>query len=185
MYSARNTLLLSALLAAGLISLLWLRPAAPAQRTGETPLLVYAAAGLKPQVEAVAREYERELGVPVQLQLGGSGTLLGNLRVAQRGNLFIAGDQSHLDLGRSNKLVAEILPAAEMHAVVCVVCGNHLNIRSLDDVLRPDVRLALANPEAAAIGELLRARLSASGKAAGWLNPRRCSSPPSPLWPRT
>ena len=36
------------------------------------PLVVYCAAGLKVPVEAAASEYEREYGVPVQLQFGGS-----------------------------------------------------------------------------------------------------------------
>ena len=66
------------------------RPAANAPV--REPLVVYCAAGLKTAVEAVAKDYEREQNVVVQLQYGGSGTLLSNLRVAQRGDLFIPGD---------------------------------------------------------------------------------------------
>ena len=55
-------------------------------------LLVYCAAGIKAPVEAIALAYEKEFGVKVQLQYGGSGTLLSNLRVAKTGDLFVAAD---------------------------------------------------------------------------------------------
>ena len=162
----RKIILLSVVLAGVLIAWLWCGPGFTVRRPSHAPLLVYAAAGLKPQIEAIAAAYEQETGVPMQLQFGGSGTLLGNVRVAQRGDLFLAGDESYLDLGRSNKLVAEILPVAGMHAVVCVARVNPLHIRSIEDLLRADVRLALANPDAASIGHSLRLGLGAGGLAA-------------------
>jgi len=127
-------------------------------------LVVYCAAGLKPPVEALVQAYEQESGARVQLQYGGSGTLLSNLRVARRGDLFIAADQSYLDLGRSNQVVAEILPIGTMRAVAAVRRGNPKHIGSLADLVREDVRIALANPDAAAIGKLTRELLERSGE---------------------
>ena len=126
--------------------------------------MVYCAAGLKPPVEALVQAYEQESGARVQLQYGGSGTLLSNLRVARRGDLFIAADQSYLDLGRSNQVVAEILPIGTMRAVAAVRRGNPKHIASLADLVREDVRIALANPDAAAIGKLTRELLERSGE---------------------
>ena len=126
--------------------------------------MVYCAAGLKPPVEALVQAYEQESGARVQLQYGGSGTLLSNLRVARRGDLFIAADQSYLDLGRSNQVVAEILPIGTMRAVAAVRRGNPKHIGSLADLVREDVRIALANPDAAAIGKLTRELLERSGE---------------------
>ena len=42
----------------------------------EKSILVYCAAGIKPVVEKVAKAYYEEYGVRVDLQYGGSGTLL-------------------------------------------------------------------------------------------------------------
>jgi molybdate transport system substrate-binding protein len=147
----------SLLVAAALIGLLkWNpRPAANDQLTRE-PLLLFCAAGLKSAVEPAIRDYEQASGRKVQVQYGGSGTLLGNLKVAKLGDLFLAADGFFLDLARSNDLLREVIPLARMTPVIAVARGNPKQVRGVDDLLRPDVRLVLANPEAAAIGRLTR-----------------------------
>jgi len=57
-------------------------PDAPA----EGPILVYCAAGLRTPVEAAQLSF----GGKVQLQYGGSNTLLANAEVSGKGDLFIA-----------------------------------------------------------------------------------------------
>src|SRR4051812_33243272 len=47
----------------------------------KSPLVIYCAAGIKAPVEAVAREYEKLEGVSIQLQYGGSQTLLASIEV--------------------------------------------------------------------------------------------------------
>lgn len=145
--------------------LLW-RPESAAPGGGSAgprrPLLVYCAAGLKAPIEAVARDYERRTGVPVQLQFGGSGLLLSNLKVARRGDLFVAADHSFLDAGRSNGVIEELVPLARMRAVLVVPKDNPKGLRSLADVSRPDIQIAFANPDAAAIGFLTRQVLERS-----------------------
>jgi molybdate transport system substrate-binding protein len=100
--------ILSAVAAVILVILLRTSPQ-PVRAPGQA-LLVYCAAGIKPPVESVARAYEEECHVSIQLQYGGSGTLLSNLRVAQKGDLFLAADESYLLSARSNHLVQEIIP---------------------------------------------------------------------------
>jgi molybdate transport system substrate-binding protein len=128
------------------------------------PLTVFCAAGIKPPVEEIAREYERMYRVPIQLQYGGSGTLLGTLRVRSKGDLFLAADQSYLLMARTNQLVQEIIPLAHISPVLAVPKGNPKQLRSVRDLLRPDVAVALANPEAAAVGEVTRRALQAVGQ---------------------
>ena len=153
----------SAAAAIALVYLLWHGPETQPRRSSPQPLMVYCAAGLKPVVEAVVQQYEKEYGIPVQLQYGGSGTLLSNLKVANRGDLFVAADESYLVMARSNHLIAESLPVGQMRLVVAVRKGNPKQIHALSDLLRPDVRLALANPDAAAVGKLGKELLQASG----------------------
>lgn len=159
MIRARLLVAISLAIAAGLVVLLW--PSKRGQRRGdERPLVLYCAAGLKAPVEAVARTYEANFGVPVQLQYGGSGTLLSNLRVAGKGDLFIAADDSYLWMARSNQLVQEILPIATMAPVIAVQKGNPKNVHSIADLMK--VEVALANPDAAAIGRITRDLLKQS-----------------------
>lgn len=170
MNPARRTILGSVLALAVLVGLLWWEPRRPAPADGTNapastrPLLVYCAAGLKGPVEAIARDYERRYGVPVQLQFGGSGTLLSNLRVARQGDLFLAADGSYVDLARSNGVAAEVLPLARLTPVIVTRRDRVPPITGWEDLERPGVTLALANPDAAAVGRQTRLVLERIGR---------------------
>jgi molybdenum ABC transporter molybdate-binding protein len=127
------------------------------------PLVVYCAAGIKEPVEAVARDYERRYGVPVQLQYGGSQTLLANIEVSHRGDLYLPADDSYVRAAQDKGLIAETIPLARMRPILAVARGNPRGITSIDALLRPGVRVALANPGAAAVGKLTRDALRRSG----------------------
>jgi molybdate transport system substrate-binding protein len=155
----------SIVLALGLVTLLWWQPAISRRHADQNPpLVMYCAAGIRPPVEAVLREYERRFGVRVQLQYGGSGTLLGNVRVAKTGDLFLAADAQTTLLAREQGLLAETIPLARLRPVIAVRKGNPKRIVSLQDLLRADVDLALANPEAASVGKVTRAALTNAGQ---------------------
>ena len=163
MKDAKAWLLGSVLAAVGLVALLVVgKPGRPGAGPEGVSLLVYCAAGLKPPVEAAARAYEQELHVTVQLQYGGSGTLLSNLKVADRGDLFLAADDSYLQAARSNGLVAESVPIARLTPVVAVAKGNPRGFRGIADLGR--VSLAFANPDAAAVGRIARDIFRQSGQ---------------------
>ena len=128
------------------------------------PLVLFCAAGLKPPVEAVARRYERTYGVPVQIQYGGSGTLLSNIRVSHLGDLFLAADESYIRSARELGLVAETIPLAIQRPVIVVRRGNPKHIHTLEELQLGGTRFALANPDAASIGRTVRALLSHTGQ---------------------
>jgi molybdate transport system substrate-binding protein len=122
-------------------------------------LTVFCAAGLKKPVEEAALAFERETGVAVALQYGGTGTLLSQLAIARAGDLFIAADEGALGDARRRDLVREVFPLVRQTPVIAVREGNPLGIRAIDDLARPDVRTALANPEAASIGRVVKTTL--------------------------
>ena len=157
-------------LAGGLVALLLWQPGSPqlGNETGAKPLLVFCAAGIKPPVEAVVREYEQAFGVQVQLQYGGSGTLLSNLRVAETGDLFLAADESYMKSARDFELLAETIPLARQRPVIAVAKDNPKNIRTLDDLQRTELRIAMANPDAASIGRTVRALLQQASQWAAF-----------------
>src|SRR5262249_54961985 len=129
------------------------------------PLFVYCAAGLKVPIEQIAREYEEEYGVQVQLTYSGSQTLLTNLEVSKRGDLFISADEFYIAKAREKGLLDEDIPLARMTAVLAVRKGNPKGLRSLKGLIeRKDVRLAQAEPGAAAIGMLTKKVLEKTGR---------------------
>ncbi|HVJ66395.1 MAG TPA: molybdate ABC transporter substrate-binding protein, partial [Caulifigura sp.] len=128
------------------------------------PLSVFVAASNRPVFEAIRKEYEAEFHIPVQVQYGASQTLLSSIEVSGTGDLYLPADDSYLDLAASKSLIKERLPLATMHAVAVVAKGNSKNIVSLADLERQDIKLVLADPDAAAIGKQTREALTAKGK---------------------
>jgi ABC-type molybdate transport system substrate-binding protein len=134
-------------------------------KTTEQTLTVYCAAGIKKPVEAVAAAYQKEFGVTVQLQYGGTASLLSAIRVAKNGDLFVAADAAAIDEARKLGVVREVLPLVKQTPVIAVAKGNPKGIRALDDLLKDGVKFALANPESASIGRVTKRLLGARWEA--------------------
>lgn len=131
--------------------------------SGRQPLVLYCAASNRAVMETIRERYEREYETPIEIQYGPSQTLISAIEVTRTGDLFLPADDSFLTIGQEKALIGEMLPIARMHAIVAIREGNPKSIRSLDDLLRDDVRLVLANPETAAVGRVVRDVLAADG----------------------
>jgi molybdate transport system substrate-binding protein len=142
---------------------LFYRNGAPS--SAEKSITVYCAAGLKQPVEVIAEQYRRECGVEVRLQYGNSGSMLSALRVAKHGDLFIAADEAALADARKFDAIREAIPLVKQRPVIGVRAGNPKSIRTLGDLQRSDVRVALADPQAAAISRTARAALGSGWRA--------------------
>ncbi len=156
---------------AGLVALLALDPASWFAPRGERRLVVFCAAGLKGPVSAAARDYQEAQGVEVQIQYGGSNTLLAGMQAGAPVDLYIPADGHYVQTARDRDLIDEVLPLARMRPVLAVRQGNPHQVRSLDDLLARQLRIAHANPEAAAVGNLARRALMRSGH---WLRFEKC-----------
>ncbi|MCH2105232.1 MAG: substrate-binding domain-containing protein [Planctomycetes bacterium] len=146
-----------------LAGLVWSLRGGEEERPSAGRLTLYCAAGLKPPVEAAARAYEERYGVRIDITYGGSGTLLSSLKVAESGDLYLAADESYCELARGEGLARETFALATMRPVVGVQRGNPKGIARVADLLGPEVRLGVANPEAAAAGRVVRSALTESG----------------------
>jgi molybdate transport system substrate-binding protein len=163
-----------ALLASLLLSLFWPDYSPPAKHSepgqasisipaSDAPVVIFCAASNREVMDAVRADYERESGIKTQVQYGASQTLLASIEVSGTGDLYLPADDSYLDLARQQGIVGEILPLARMQVIVAVSRGNPKNIQTFADLLRSDVRLMQANPDAAAVGKLTREILSSQG----------------------
>lgn len=127
------------------------------------PLMLFCAASNRAVMEAICTEYERECGASVQIQYGASQTLLSSMEVSGSGDLYLPADDSYLEMAREKDLIAEVLPIARMQGVIAVRRDNPKSIEQFADLLRKDVLVVQANPEAAAIGKLARQVLREQG----------------------
>jgi len=140
---------------------LLIRPSGQERPQGE--LVLYCAAGLSKPVQEVVDAYQKECGVKVLVQFDASGPLLSMIRVApDKGDLYLAGEESYVREARSLGLVREILPIARQHLVLVVKRGNPKKIAAVADLLRAEVKVAIPSPERAAVGKIAKRALSAA-----------------------
>lgn len=139
-------------------------PPAGVGTRGGAPLVVACAASNRGVMEAIMADYARETGTAVVAQYGPSQALLAGIEVARSADLYLPADDGFLEVARQRGLVGAAYRLAEMRPVIAVPRGNPRGIAALDDLLAADVRLALANPDATAIGTVVRAALDPAGR---------------------
>jgi molybdate transport system substrate-binding protein len=145
------------------------------------PLMFFCAASNRAVMEQIVADYTAEYGREIELQYGGSQTLLSQLEVTGAGDLYLPADDSYLKIAKDKNLVSEMLPIAKMEVVVAVQKGNPKSIRTLDDLFRKDVKLVQANPDATAVGKVTRRILKETGQ---WdaLDKSTTACTPIPIW---
>ncbi len=156
----------SLVLLALLVAALWWHGRIDAGGPGGQPLIVYAAASVRPPLEAVAAAFEQATGRRAELRFGASEDILNRAALpnpAEPADLFFPADDSYVRQARSRGLIAQTFDVARMRAVLLVAAGNPKHVTTWPDLLRPGVKVAVANP-GAAIGKLTRDHLARTGR---------------------
>ena len=157
------TLFLATLVVVGLLSAL-LYFSSRRETSKNSELMVYVAAGMKPPFKAALDRYQKEFPVAFRPIYSGSGKLLSQIRASKRGDIYIAADSTYTDEARRLGLVDEVIPLASIRPVIAVARGNPKGIRTVDDLVRSDVKLALANANVASVGRVSKKFLTKAGK---------------------
>ena len=117
-------------------------------------LEVFVGSETKPVVEELGATFEKKTGIRVLLHFGGSGKMLSEMKLARRGDLYFPGSSDFMDLAKREGLV---LPETEKRVAylvpaINVPAGNPKNIRSLEDLARPGLRIGIARPDSVCVG---------------------------------
>jgi molybdate transport system substrate-binding protein len=137
------------------------------------PILVWCAEAMRPVLDAVKKDYERDFGQRVDINYDASQTILVKLAVVKQGDLFIPADDSYIRLAEERGLVdpKEVFDLARMHAVVIVRPELKSVVHSWTDLLSLGPKFAIGNTETTAIGTVLKEKLHADGR---WDELARC-----------
>lgn len=140
-------------------------------RASSGSLMIFAGAASKPPTEEVARIYKQEKGVGVQVTFGGSGFVLSQMKLARKGDIYFPGSSDFMEKAKrdrvvfpeTERIVAYLIPAINVQK------GNPRKIQSLKDLLKPGLRLAIADPESVCVGtyavEVIEKNLSPEERA--------------------
>jgi molybdate transport system substrate-binding protein len=144
----------TAIAGASLFAVLVLFPGPATLLASSKSLLVFAGAASKPPTEEAARVFKEKKGVDVQVTFGGSGFVLSQMKLARRGDIYFPGSSDFMVKAKKEKLVHPDTEKIVTYLIpaINVQKGNPRNIRSLRDLLKPGVRLGIADPETVCVG---------------------------------
>ncbi len=120
------------------------------------PLMVFCGAAFKQPMEQVAKAFSEKTEVKVMVTYGGVGTLLSQIILTKQGDLLIVPSEFIMQKARSKGVIlpGSVQSLAYVAPAINVRKGNPKNIKSLGDLARPSIRVAIANPELVFIGML-------------------------------
>ncbi len=135
----------------------------------EEPELIFYSGGInRLAIEKTVSEFEAREGVQVTVKYGGCGILVSDMKAIAKGTIpsafpdvYFACDASFVPPVEEQFL--EPLEISETEIVLLVPKGNPKNIRTLRDLARPGIRVAMANEEHSALGALAKRLLEAEG----------------------
>jgi molybdate transport system substrate-binding protein len=122
--------------------------------SGGPTLELFVGSATKPATEEVAKLFEDRYDVNVELHFGSSGAMLSQMKLTDRGDIYFPGSSDFMEKAKKENLV---LPDSERIVVYLIPAinvqkGNPKNIQSLEDLARPDVTVAIAEPETVCVG---------------------------------
>jgi molybdate transport system substrate-binding protein len=117
-------------------------------------IMAFCGSASEVPMEEAARVFEQKTGIKVELNWGGSGSVMSQMKLAKRGDLFIPGSPDYMDMAIAEGLVDPntVKIIAYLVPTINVQKGNPLKIKELKDLTRPGVRVAIGNPESVCVG---------------------------------
>lgn len=117
-------------------------------------LTIFVGAASKPPTEEIIKKFEKDTGIKVDVIFGGSGYILSQMKLSKKGDIYFPGSSDYMELAVKENLV---YPETEKRVVYLVSSinvqkGNPKNIKTLKDLIKPNIKVAIANPEGVCVG---------------------------------
>ena len=126
------------------------------RQLGSRPSLrVYCGGSMRPPMQELIKRFEARNSVRIAVIYNGCGILVGQMKTGAGGDVYYACDRFFMDQARSIGAIDESYPVADVtrfRPVILVKKGNPKDIRGVDDLARPGVRLGLGVETHGAVG---------------------------------
>ena len=125
-------------------------------------ILILCGGSFRPPMEKIVAEFEKKTGVKTLLSFGQSEDLLPQVKIGKTGDVFVTHDP-YLDYTKEAGALLRGVEVGYVAPVLVVRKGNPAGVKSLDDLARPGMKVALPNPEYSTCGEMLFKLLEKKG----------------------
>ncbi|MDO9326407.1 MAG: molybdate ABC transporter substrate-binding protein [Methanoregula sp.] len=121
--------------------------------TSQDTILVFAGAGLKAPLDEIGPLFTQKTGIAVQYNYGGAGTLVSQMNLTRKGDVFMPGSTVEFQTAQDQGLVTTNQLVAYHVPVIAVQKGNPKKIATLKDLTQSGLKVALGDANATAIGK--------------------------------
>lgn len=137
---------------------------------------MYAGAASKPPTEEAMQAFKEKTGISIEVVFGGSGKVLSQMKLVKEGDLYFPGSSDYMEKAKKDgdviadteKIITYLVPAINVQR------GNPHDIQTLNDLTKPGLKVAIADPESVCVGlyavEILEKNLSAEEMTAFQVN---------------
>jgi len=116
-------------------------------------LYMYCGSGIRPFTDKAVEAYKKtKPDVRIDVGYAGSGCLLSQLVFAERGDLYMPGEEFYIKQARDKGAIKDERLVGYFEPVIVVRKGNPQAITGLADLARPGLKIGLGNPEVCAVG---------------------------------
>ncbi|HUV75456.1 MAG TPA: molybdate ABC transporter substrate-binding protein [Dehalococcoidales bacterium] len=118
-------------------------------------LTIFAAAGAKPAIDEICQKFQEKYGTTVEASYGGGGEVLSQMTLSRSGDVYVAPEQRFMEMAAEKQAIdpETVKTVAYMIPVIAVKKGNPRNIRTLADLARPGIKVAVTRQETTLLGK--------------------------------
>jgi molybdate transport system substrate-binding protein len=108
----------------------------------------------KPPTELAATEFEALTGATVELHFGGSGKVLSEMKLTERGDVYFPGSSDYMEKAKREGLVDATTEQRVVYLIpaINVMIGSGKKVESLADLAQPGLRVGLGRPDTVCVG---------------------------------
>lgn len=126
-------------------------------------LYVFCGAGLRQPVEMLVQAFQERTGTRVFVDYAGSGQLLAKIAAVPHADIFIPGSLFYIEKLEQEGKIRSYRPMVQHTPVIGVNRRQAARISRFEDLAKPDLRLALGDPKAMALGRTAMSICEKSG----------------------
>jgi len=128
-----------------------LQPSSTSQRT----IVAFCGAASKPILEEAAPVFEENMNVSIELHFSGSGTMLAQMMMSKTGDVYIPGSHDYMVTAIDKDLVDPTTVKVFAYVIPAIIVqeGNPKDIRTLEDLGKPGVRVGIGDPGSVCVGQ--------------------------------
>jgi len=126
------------------------------------PLIVYCGTSFSKPIEEIGGKFKERFGADIKYNFAGCETIFPQILLTHKGDICIVHDP-YADMLREKGVLEDDRVVGKLTPVLIVPKGNLKGIKSLEDLARPGIRVALGDPRFQTCAQYVHQKLKEKG----------------------